>query len=274
MLDESGRLVPEHSCQYNKCVREYLGSPLSHIPSVVGGRGRLENRRSYRPAVSVVVASIIAIAAVAVIAGALFVSTAASNTQISSQSGTSSASTSTAVVTSTSQEIIPPNPVYAVVFGTTQSGNVSTPVATIPANTLVWTNYVLNGSTYVWDAGAVFDVYPVNDNSSISIALYVNGELSYQQTGPILTPTLPPDHPNATLPVPSSQSISFVVNSTLQAGAVVSLAIICATPLTIQVNHGPADGTYSYSSTSLPSSLPTTGYTEMSYNPSLAAFAP
>jgi hypothetical protein len=254
--------------------RPFFGLTLSHISSVVGGQRRLENRRLYRPAVSIALASIIAIAAVAVIAGAFFVSTAASNTQVSSQSGTSSASTSTAVVTSTSHQTAPPNPVYVVVFGTTQSGNVSTPVATISADTFVWTNYVLNTSTYVWDAGAVFDVYPVNDNSSISIGLYVNGELSHQQTNPILTPTLPPDHPNATLPVPSSQSISFVVNSTLQAGAVVSLAIICATPLTIQVNHGPADGTYSCPSTSLPSSLPTTGYTEMSYNPSLAGFAP
>ena len=149
----------------------------------------------------------------------------------SSHNGTETVSATNTVSTSTTNTGHP-TPILVTVFGTSPNGNISTPVETIPANTLVWTNYVMNSSTFVSGVGTEFENYPYNYNTSISMAVYVNGVLTSQNTHLIIPATPPPDHPNATLPIPTTQADVVVVNSTLPAGSTVSLAILCATPLT------------------------------------------
>lgn len=108
---------------------------------------------------------------------------------------------------------------------------------TIPASTIAWTSWRLNATTNVDGADSVFLQAPVNDNSTVTIALYTNGKLAGNETYPIYTPQTPPgSKANSSAIITVELLTAMILNRSTPAGAVISLAVLSPTPITLYLN--------------------------------------
>ena len=59
---------------------------------------------------------------------------------------------------------------------------------TFPANTLIWTNYVMQNSSYLFTIQTNLQVYASNYNSIVWGAIYVNGQLASEADYTLVAP--------------------------------------------------------------------------------------
>jgi hypothetical protein len=144
---------------------------------------------------------------------------------------------STAVTSTSASTVTFPQPTTELfAFGAEVNAKNST-TETVPASTIAWTSWTLNATTNVFGANSVFLQAPVNDNSSVTIALYTNGKLAGNETYPIYTPQTPPgSKANSSAIIAVEFLTVMILNRTAPAGAVISLAVLSPTPITLYFN--------------------------------------
>ena len=165
-----------------------------------------------------------------------------------------------------------------IVFGYMADAGQS-PTQVFPNDTMIWTNYVLPISTYIQGVSTSVITTLSTPPSTVIMAVYINGNLIGQDRYNIGPPTSPASQPNYTLPAgfTSYVGITVTVQSAVQAGATVSVAIWCSSSPTMDLDNNDqvAHGTFEYalptSTVSLPQSLPSTSQS-VSSGPDFLAF--
>ncbi|MDA4118765.1 MAG: hypothetical protein OK455_10550 [Thaumarchaeota archaeon] len=129
----------------------------------------------------------------------------------------------------------------------------------IPANTLVWTTWTINNTISMAAAQANLLAGAQNVNSTITIAVYINGQLAAHESDRIPSVTLP----GQSSPSPVEQTVTITVpmpsGTTLTPGTIVSLAFISSTDINDYFTGTPGVPTLEASvqaNSGLPSTLP------------------
>ena len=126
---------------------------------------------------------------------------------------------------------------------------------TIPANTLAWTSWTVSNSTRMDGFENNFPIRPENYNSSFVAAIYVNGVLDTKTAYTIPPPYSPGQgYQTESLPNYYGGFPGTMPPSMISPGTVISLAILCSTPLTAFVSD--TGHTYEAQVDSLPAQLP------------------
>lgn len=140
-----------------------------------------------------------------------------------------------------------------ILIGTQPSAQSGT--ATIPANTLVWTDYKVTSLTNPLGAETQLQVTAQNYDSQVTLAAYINGKLVSNATYTIPPATAPPSAKNAgDLPKQVEFGFSISLPSSIPAGSVLSLSIMSDSPIIIPTNG--AELSSSVSASTIPGQLP------------------
>jgi hypothetical protein len=168
-------------------------------------------------------------------------------------SGTETVTASQTVTSTTSGVVVSQAGPPTLVFGIAGTGGNVT--VNIPANTLTWTSWVTNTTLTGPVEQTLFEITPQNVNSTLTMAVYVNGVLAgnTSYTVPPAAPP-PPGHTASGSDFEAEYSTGVGGQTVIPAGSTVSIAVLCSTPLAAySVNGGQS---FEASSTSIPAQLP------------------
>jgi hypothetical protein len=121
----------------------------------------------------------------------------------------------------------------SVLFGATQVGNVTRPV---PAYTLVWTSWKLNTTMTIGQVEADVLVTPSSVNSTITIAVYIDGSLASNASD--YTYAIAPNYGALNEPANMAIFAGIPANRTQPAGTVISLAVLSTATVYPHFNIG------------------------------------
>jgi hypothetical protein len=143
-------------------------------------------------------------------------------------------------------------PKIHILFGAPQSGNIT---ENIPANTLLWTSWILNSTTQIGGVQTSVVVPPSGINSTVTCAIFIDGRLAGNSTDHI-GPVYGLDGVSLS---DKSQSVNIFVgipsNETQPAGTIISMAVYSPTSIAPRFTSGLGVAT-SEASLGLGSSLP------------------
>jgi hypothetical protein len=122
--------------------------------------------------------------------------------------------------------LVGPQSVIKFLFGAPDTDNATT--ETVPANTLIWTSWIVNSTTSLAAQGTI-GVSTQYVNSSFSVAIYVNGMLAGNQTY-TLYPSSSPAFSTGFVKEGADVGIPTRMEP-IPAGAVVSFAVLASIPL-------------------------------------------